>query len=280
MLKLGSKGSAVVALQKELAAAGDSPGPIDGVFGSHTLAAVKTYQKQHHLTVDGLVGPKTLHALATDGFTPGKPKPPPAKPPAGGGAPWKPGPGHLAGADTSHYQSDATFEKSIRGAKFTAIKATEGTGYTDPTFRKRWNELGTKIKQGSMKLRIAYHFLTPGNGTAQAKHFLSSLGIKGKLPAGTRLALDWEASALKDPKALKDAANYIHQVTGLWPLVYTSASQVSRAKAAVPNAPLWEAKWSGSVPSNVPFVQTSDGPGYDHDVFNGSLAALEKFAGF
>ncbi len=204
-------------------------------------------------------------------------QPPTARPPT---QPWKPGPGHLYGADTSHYQSEATFQQSIRGARFSSIKATEGTSYVDPTFRKRWAELGTAIKKGSMKLRIAYHFMRPGNGKAQAQFFMKELGIHGKLAAGTRLALDWEASALKDPRALHDAATEIHRVTGLWPLVYTSGSEVARAKQAVPNAPLWEAKWGGSVPSNVPFVQYNDGPSYDRDVFNGTLGALEKFAGW
>jgi hypothetical protein len=196
------------------------------------------------------------------------------------GQPWHPGAGRLSGADTSHYQSNATFEQSIRGKQFTAIKATEGTGYTDPNLRSRWNELGKKIQAGKMSLRVAYHFLTPGNGAGQAKHFLATLGIHGKLPAGTRLALDWEGAALSSPKTLHDAANYVHKVTGLWPLIYTSASRVAAARAAAPQAPMWEAKWGGSVPTNVPFVQTADGPGFDHDVFNGNLAALRKFAGF
>lgn len=196
------------------------------------------------------------------------------------GEPWHSGPGQLKGADTSHWQSNATFEKSIKGAQFSSIKATEGTGFTDASFRSRWNEMGKKIKDGKMSLRIAYHYLQPGNGAAQAKHFLNTLGIHGKLPAGTRLALDWEGSALSSPKTLHDAATYVHKVTGLWPLVYTSASRVPAARAAVPNAPMWEAKWSGAVPKNVPFVQTADGPGFDHDVFNGNLAALRKFAGF
>ncbi len=196
------------------------------------------------------------------------------------GEPWKPGPGRLSGADTSHYQSSGTFEQSIRGKQFTAIKATEGTTYTDTSFRSRWNELGKKIHNGKMSLRVAYHYLQPGNGAGQAKHFLSALGIHGKLQPGTRLALDWEGSALSSPRTLHDAANYIHKVTGLWPLVYTSASRVNAARAAVPHAPMWEAKWSGPAPKNVPFVQTSDGPGFDHDIFNGGLAALRKFAGF
>lgn len=197
------------------------------------------------------------------------------------GEPWKKGPGQLEGGDTSHYQSAATFEKSIAHSQFAAIKATEGTSYVDPTFKKRWAELGHKIDQGKMSLRMAYLFLDKGNGAGQAKHFLDTLGIKGKLKPGTRLALDWEAGALSSPQTLKDAANYIHKVTGLWPIVYTSASQVGRARAVVPNAPMWEAKWSGGkADHNVPFVQYSDGPGYDHDVFNGGVAALRKFAGF
>lgn len=210
-------------------------------------------------------------------------KPAPPKPTSSAatyGQPWKPGPGQLKGADTSHWQSDATFKASVKGAQFSAIKATEGTGYTDPSFKARWNFLGQQIKDGKMTLRMAYHFLRPGNGAAQAKHFLDALGIHGKLPAGTRLVLDWEANALQDPKALKDAAKYIHDVTGLWPMVYASASQLPRVKSAVPNAPIWEAKWSSNVPTNVPFVQYADGPSYDRDVFNGDLKALRRFAGF
>ena len=176
--------------------------------------------------------------------------------------------------------SDVYTDYDAAGRKWSAIKATEGTGYVDPDFRARWNELGQKVANGQMKLRVAYHFMSPGDGVGQAKHFLQSLGINGPLQAGTRLALDWEASALNDPGALRDAANYIHQVTGIWPLIYTSASQVPRATQAVPNAPLWVAKWSSNIPTNVPFVQYSDGPGYDHDVFNGDEAALARFAGF
>ena len=207
------------------------------------------------------------------------PSPSPSGPPGKPGG-WNPGPGRLNGADTSNWQSGGTFEQSIAGSQWSAIKASEGTGYTDPSFRARWNELGQKIANGQMTLRVAYQFMHPGNGVAQAQHFLNTLGIHGPLQAGTRLALDWEADALNDPGALRDAASYIHNVTGVWPLIYTSASQVARARAAAPEAPIWEAKWSGSVPSDVPFVQYSDGPGYDHDVFNGDLAALRRFAGF
>jgi hypothetical protein len=40
---------------------------VDGDFGSKTLAAVKSYQTAHKLTSDGIVGPKTIKMLKTDG---------------------------------------------------------------------------------------------------------------------------------------------------------------------------------------------------------------------
>lgn len=38
---------------------------VDGVFGSGTLAAVKSFQSKYHLTVDGIVGSATRNALKT-----------------------------------------------------------------------------------------------------------------------------------------------------------------------------------------------------------------------
>ncbi|MGI8882420.1 MAG: peptidoglycan-binding protein [Jatrophihabitans sp.] len=58
----GSKGSAVVALQKELRAHGYNV-TADGDFGPKTKAAVRSFQSAKHLSVDGVVGPKTWSAL-------------------------------------------------------------------------------------------------------------------------------------------------------------------------------------------------------------------------
>lgn len=71
LIHTGNRGSQVARLQRELMAAGCNPGAVDGVFGRRTLAAVKQYQRQHRLAVDGLVGPRTWRALMTDGFEPG-----------------------------------------------------------------------------------------------------------------------------------------------------------------------------------------------------------------
>jgi peptidoglycan hydrolase-like protein with peptidoglycan-binding domain len=64
VLQSGAAGAAVSGLQKGLlkfggAGSATDPGPVDGNFGSRTEAAVKTYQQQHALQNDGVVGPRT-----------------------------------------------------------------------------------------------------------------------------------------------------------------------------------------------------------------------------
>lgn len=50
---------AVTNLQLMLADLGYSPGPIDGIYGSLTAAAVSIFQSDHSLTVDGQCGRNT-----------------------------------------------------------------------------------------------------------------------------------------------------------------------------------------------------------------------------
>jgi Putative peptidoglycan binding domain len=63
-LKPGDQGAQVKTLQRALASLGFSPGKIDGVYGPATQSAVERFQRSEQLTVDGIVGPETLHALA------------------------------------------------------------------------------------------------------------------------------------------------------------------------------------------------------------------------
>ena len=65
MLKKGDKGAAVKALQTLLIGYGYSCGSwgADGSFGSATDKAIKAYQKDNGLDVDGIVGPATWSKL-------------------------------------------------------------------------------------------------------------------------------------------------------------------------------------------------------------------------
>lgn len=63
VLKQGNTGTDVKTLQKKLKNWGYYKGSIDGIFGPKTKEAVKYFQRKNNLTVDGIVGKKTLSAL-------------------------------------------------------------------------------------------------------------------------------------------------------------------------------------------------------------------------
>ena len=63
ILRSGSRGEAVEALQKKLLGQGINPGPVDGVFGPKTDQAVKRYQEREGLDADGIAGRMTFIAL-------------------------------------------------------------------------------------------------------------------------------------------------------------------------------------------------------------------------
>ncbi|MBP1467958.1 peptidoglycan-binding protein [Candidatus Chloroploca sp. M-50] len=57
------RGCAVIELQTMLANRGFDPGPIDGIYGPATEAAVRAFQQANNLAVDGIVGAHTWAAL-------------------------------------------------------------------------------------------------------------------------------------------------------------------------------------------------------------------------
>jgi N-acetylmuramoyl-L-alanine amidase len=63
VLRMGSRGTAVTALQQRLTALHYDVGPIDGDFGSQTYHGVVAFQKVNNLIRDGIVGPVTWAAL-------------------------------------------------------------------------------------------------------------------------------------------------------------------------------------------------------------------------
>lgn len=65
LLRRGSTGADVAALQDTLARTGYWCGSADGIFGHLTQQAVWAAQKHHHLERDGVVGPLTRDAVAS-----------------------------------------------------------------------------------------------------------------------------------------------------------------------------------------------------------------------
>ncbi|MDA8345515.1 MAG: peptidoglycan-binding protein [Thermaerobacter sp.] len=67
----GSTGRQVAILQADLSALKDWPGPLDGIFGPKTLGAVRAFQRQAGIAVDGIAGPITwraIHQRVSDSF--------------------------------------------------------------------------------------------------------------------------------------------------------------------------------------------------------------------
>ena len=61
--RYGSRGSEVRKIQTKLKNWGYYKGSVDGIYGSQTVSAVKSFQKKNGLTVDGIAGSKTLKAM-------------------------------------------------------------------------------------------------------------------------------------------------------------------------------------------------------------------------
>ena len=65
VIKKGSQGDGVVAIQEMLKDLGYNTGKVDGKYGSNTEAAIKKFQKDNGLKADGIVGNQSLTALKT-----------------------------------------------------------------------------------------------------------------------------------------------------------------------------------------------------------------------
>ena len=63
----GAASSDIAALQVAMSGVGLYPHPVDGITGPWTQQAVRAFQSQHGLAVDGVAGPQTRAALGKRG---------------------------------------------------------------------------------------------------------------------------------------------------------------------------------------------------------------------
>lgn len=100
---------------------------------------------------------------------------------------------------------------SFSGAPIAMVKATEGTGYTNPDY----NAAKTRAKNAGAYF-CAYHFLQEGNGAAQAVHAHSVVG-------STPLMLDVETENLHgvtSNPSVTDVVDFVNQYRALGGISY------------------------------------------------------------
>lgn len=183
---LGSAGSAVRALQRQLNAHGASL-TVDGDFGPATQTAVENYQSSHNFSVDGIAGLQTWSSLVS---TAGSPPPPPPPPPPSGTILW--------GVDTTSFVTSS-------------FLSVVGNNYGTPQFIGRYidarsfspmsaSEASFIHGQGIHILPILSDFggdTSRSTGVSRANDAIAKAQALG-IPKGTILIVDLENGSAVD----------------------------------------------------------------------------------
>jgi lysozyme len=198
--------------------------------------------------------------------------------------------------DLSHHNGNVNLNQAkLAGIVGVIHKATQGVGFIDSMYQAN--------RIAAQKLDLlwgAYHFGTAENPSAQADHFIQV----SKPDAQTLLVLDLEPNPGGNSMNLAGAKAFIariHQVTGRWPGLYSSASYLSQfpnlnEEPLFLNCWLWLARYGENPKTPTPWKtwtmwQYTDGsagpaphsvPGVgncDRNIFNGDLPGLHRLWG-
>lgn len=163
----------------------------------------------------------------------------------------------IEGMDVSIYQGSINWPATGKG--FAWCKATEGTGYADPTYaRNRAGASAAGIPDG------AYHFAQPyaspvqppaKDGAEEADWFLSNISPRaGDLVPVLDLEVANGLSSADLAAWVTAFVTRVHDRLGAWPAVYTSPSfwtthLANSTFAADLGCPLWIAHWGVTSPT-------------------------------
>lgn len=151
----------------------------------------------------------------------------------------------LQGIDISSWQQGINVA-AVQGVDFAIVKATQGTGYTSPTFAA---QVESTLNAG--KLLGVYHYISGGNANAEAAHFVNT--VHAYLGRAV-LALDWESeenSAWGNVEYLRQVALEVIRLTAARPLLYCSQSVLGAVApvASALNCGLWVAQYANMNPT-------------------------------
>lgn len=199
----------------------------------------------------------------------------------------------LNGIDIASYQAGLDFSKVP--CDFAIIKATQGTGYTNPDC-VRAVEQAMSLGKGVG----VYHYISGGNAVAEANFFIDSiLNWIGKV----MICLDWELdqnSAWGNESYLEQVINHVIERTGVPPMIYAPASRYNQVAEVANrhNCGLWIAQYADMNPTGYQITPWNEGAyicairqysgsgrlngwngDLDLDKFYGSLDDFKKYYG-
>lgn len=139
------------------------------------------------------------------------------------------------------YNGQRGINLSVVPCDFVIVKATQGVTYTSPSYKTQLN--GAK---SAGKLTGVYHYIGGTGAEAQAKHFYS---VAGSEAGKSLICLDWQSyqnSKWGNASYLKAVINATKKLFGVTPVVYLSASQISKYASATAGCPLWVAQYANN----------------------------------
>lgn len=160
----------------------------------------------------------------------------------------------LNGIDIASYQAGLDFSKVP--CDFAIIKATQGTGYTNPDC-VRAVEQAMSLGKGIG----VYHYISGGDAVAEANFFIDSiLNWIGKV----MICLDWELdqnSAWGNESYLEQVINHVIERTGVPPMIYAPASRYNQVAEVANrhNCGLWIAQYADMNPTGYQITPWNEG---------------------
>lgn len=160
----------------------------------------------------------------------------------------------MNGIDIASYQKN--IDLSVVPCDFVIIKATQGTKYVNPDFRRAYEQAHALGKCIGF-----YHYASQGGAVNEAKHFLATVDGREGI-----LVLDWESGDNVNYGNLMYVKEFLETVyifSGRTPLIYMSKSVCRKYNwAGFERYPLWVAQYANNNPTGYQTKPWTDANGY------------------